>query len=223
MAARLVTLWESVAGIPDGASVALGRPGALALVGELVRQGREGLHLVGVPTGGRAVELLVAAGCARSIETSGVDLGEEGLAPAFGAAVESGALRVLDSSCPALLMALQAGASGVSFTPVPGLLGTDLLRRRPDFREIDDPFRPGGRVVLVPAVAPEFALLHGRRADRDGNVVISAQFDDRLVAQASGHVVYSVDALCDDAATGLGAGEQVVPAALVDALVLVSD
>jgi glutaconate CoA-transferase subunit A len=223
MDARLVTLWEAVAGIPDGASVALGRPAALALVGELIRQGREDLHLIGVPTGGRAVEELIAAGCARSLESSGVDLGEDGQAPAFAAAVESGALHMLDSSCPAMLMALQAGASGVSFTPVPGLLGSDLLGRRPDFRVIDDPFRPGQRVVLVPAIAPEFALLHGRRADADGNVVIGIEFDDRLVAQASGHVVYSVAELCPDAATGLAPGEQVVPAALVDALVLVPD
>lgn len=223
MRARPVTAWEAVAGIPDGASVALGRPAALALVEEVVRQGRRDLHLVGVPTGGRAVELLIAAGCAASLETSGVDLGEDGLAPAFSRAVESGTLRMRDSTCPAMLMALQAGASGVSFTPVPGLLGSDLLRRRPDFRVVDDPYRPGRQVVLVPAIAPDFALLHGRRADLDGNVVIGTDYDDRVVAAASGHVVYSVEAMSEDATRTLAAGEQVVPAALVDALVLVPD
>jgi glutaconate CoA-transferase subunit A len=216
-----VTAWEAVAGIPDGASVALGRPAALFLVEELIRQGRSGLRLIGVPTGGRAVELLIAAGCAESLECSGVDLGEEGQAPVFARAVESGALRMVDSTCPAMLMALQAGASGVSFTPVPGLFGSDLLRVRQDFRVLDDPFRPGERVVLVPAIAPEFALLHGRRADPDGNVVIGAEYDDRLVAQAARHVVFSVEELREDATRTLAAGEQVVPAACVDALVIV--
>lgn len=223
MAIRQVTAWEAVAGIPDGASVALGRPAALVLVEELVRQGRRDLRLVGVPTGGRAVELLIEAGCAASLESSGVDLGEQGMAPAFSAAVESGALRMVDSTCPAMLMALQAGASGVSFTPVRGLLGSDLLRRRSDFQVIDDPYRPGERVVLVPAIAPEFALLHGRRADPDGNVVIGIDYDDRLVAAASGHVVYSVEAVREDATRTLEAGEQVVPAAMIDAIVLVPD
>jgi glutaconate CoA-transferase subunit A len=176
MGLQPVTAWEAVAGIPDGASLALGRPAAMALVEELIRQGRSDLQLVGVPTGGRAVELLIAAGCACSLESSGVDLGEDGLAPAFSRAVESGALRMIDSSCPAMLMALQAGASGISFTPVPGLLDTDLLLGRPDFRVIDDPYRPGERVVLVPALAPEFALLHGRRADLEGNVVIGTEY-----------------------------------------------
>jgi glutaconate CoA-transferase, subunit A len=221
VAVRPVTAWEAVAGIPDGASLALGRPAALFLLEELIRQGRSGLRLIGVPTGGRAVELLIAAGCAASLESSGVDLGEEGLAPEFSRAVESGALRMVDSSCPAMLMALQAGASGVSFTPVPGLLGTDLLRRRTDFQVIDDPFRPGERVVLVPAIVPEFALLHGRRADPDGNVVIGTEFDDRLVAQAARYVAYSVEEMREDATRTLAAGEQVVPAAYVDALVLV--
>lgn len=221
MAVAPVTAWEAVAGIPDGASLALGRPAALFLVEELIRQGRSGLRLIGVPTGGRAVELLIAAGCAESLECSGVDLGEEGLAPAFSRAVESGALRMVDSSCPAMLMALQAGASGVSFTPVPGLLGSDLLRARPDFQVHDDPFRSGERVVLVPAIAPEFALLHGLRADVDGNVVIGTEYDDRLVAQAARYVVFSVDELRDDATRTLDVGEQVVPAAWVDALVLV--
>lgn len=216
-----ITAWEAVAGIPDGARVALGRPAALFLVEELMRQGRAGLRLIGVPTGGRAVELLIAAGCAESLECSGVDLGEDGLAPVFGRAVESGALRMVDSSCPAMLMALQAGASGVSFAPVPGLLGSDLLRVRPDFRVVDDPFRPGERVVLVPAIAPEFALLHGLRADPDGNVVIGTEYDDRLVAQAARHVVYSVEEQCADATRTLAAGEQVVPGAWVDALVIV--
>jgi glutaconate CoA-transferase subunit A len=223
MPVRQVSAWEAVAGIPDGAGVALGRPAALALVEELVRQGRRDLHLIGVPTGGRAVELLIAAGCAATLESSGVDLGEDGQAPAFARAVEAGTLRMVDSSCPAMLMALQAGAAGVSFTPVPGLLGSDLLARRPDFRVIDDPFRPDQQVVLVPAIVPEYALLHGLRADPDGNVVIGIEYDDRLVARAAGHVIYSVEEVREDATRALGAGEQVVPAALIDVLVLVQD
>ena len=117
-------------------------------------------------------------------------------------------------------MALQAGASGVSFTPVPGLLGTDLLRRRPDFRVVDDPFRPGQRVVLVPAIAPDFALLRGRRADFEGNVVIGTDNDDRLLAQASRHVIVAVEEVRPDGSQSLRADEQVIPAAYLDAVVL---
>lgn len=95
---RPVSAAEAVAAMTDGASVALGRPDAMALVEELVRQSRRDLHLVGVPTGGRAVECLIAAGCARSLESSGVDLGEDGFAPAFSRAVEAGEVQILDST-----------------------------------------------------------------------------------------------------------------------------
>jgi glutaconate CoA-transferase subunit A len=218
---RVVSIAEAVGRIPDGAAVALGRPAAKALVEELIGLGRRDLHLIGVPTGSHAVERLIEAGCAASLESSGVDLGEDGFAPAFTRAVESGSIKMLDSSCPAMLMALQAAAGGVSFAPVPGLLGSDLLERRGDFRLIDDPFRPGKQVVLVPAIRPQFALLHGRRADPAGNVVIGIEFDDRLVAQASEHVIYSVPEIGDGATRRLGPDEQVVPCAYVDALALV--
>ena len=208
---KLVAAADAAALIPDGASVALGRPPALGLVRELIRQGRRDLDLVGVPTGDIAIELLIAAGCARSLHSSGVDLGERGQAPAFARAVESGALRVTDSTCPALLMALQAGASGIPWTPVPGLIGSDLLAQRPDIRIIDG-------LAVVPALAPEFAIVHARRADPAGNAVIATTYDDRLLIQAAGTVIMSVDEVRPGATDRLARGEQVIPAAYIDVL-----
>lgn len=117
-------------------------------------------------------------------------------------------------------MALQAGASGVAFTPVPGLIGSDLLRIRPDFRVIDDPYRPGETVVLVPAIAPDFALVHGRRADPEGNVVIGTGKDDRLLVQAARRVIVSVEQVSPEATMALAPDEQLIPAAYVERLVV---
>jgi len=213
-------LAEAARLVPDGAVVGISQPGPLGLVQELVRQGRRGLHLVTVPTGGRAAELLIAAGCVAVIETSAVDLGEDGPAPAFGRAVVDGSIKVLDWTCPALLMALQAGASGVSFTPVPGLLGSDLLKVRPEFQEVDDPYRPGARTVLVPALAPDFALIRVRRADPAGNAVIGIGRDDRLLIRAAGRVIAEADRIEAEPITSLAADEQLIPAAYLDAIVL---
>ena len=117
-----------------------------------------------------------------------------------------------------MLMALQAGASGIDWTPVPGLFGSDLLARRADFRVIDDPYRPGRQVVLVPALRPQFALVHARRADERGNAVIATTYDDRLLIQAAGTVIMSVERVEPGATERLHAGEQVVPAAYIDVL-----
>jgi glutaconate CoA-transferase subunit A len=117
-------------------------------------------------------------------------------------------------------MALQAGASGVAFTPVPGLLGSDLLRVRTDFKVVDDPYRPGQRVVLVPAITPDFALVQAHRADQEGNVVLSTRRDDRLLIQAARNVIVAVGEVSPGATRSLMADEQLVPAAYIDALVL---
>ena len=95
---RRMELAEAAALVPDGATVAIGRPPALALIRRLIALQRRHLHLVGVPTGDIGVELLIEAGAADSIESSGVDLGEFGQAPAFAREVEAGRLQVLDST-----------------------------------------------------------------------------------------------------------------------------
>ncbi len=97
---RFVSLVEAAALVPDGATVALAGNldmSPLALVWELVRQGRRGLRLVLVPSGGLAADLLIGAGVAESAEFGSVHLGEYGVAPAFKRLVEAGKFRPLDS------------------------------------------------------------------------------------------------------------------------------
>jgi glutaconate CoA-transferase, subunit A len=216
---RFVDLAEAAEFIPDGATLGVGRLPPMALVRQLVRRGARDLDLVSAPTGGLAEDLLIAAGAVRSIHTSGVDLAEFGLAPSFGRAVDSGEVRVIDSSCPAMLMALQAGASGMSFSPVPGLFGSDLLAERGDWKVIEDPFCDGGQVVLVPAVAPAYAAIHALRADPEGNVVTTIEFDDRLLVQASGKVVVTVEQVRAGATDSLLPDEQLIPAAYLELVV----
>src|SRR5438270_2631506 len=218
--ARFVELEEAAALVPDGCSLGIGRLPPMALVRALLRRGARDLDLVSAPTGGLAEDLLIAAGAVRSLHTSGVDLAEFGLAPNFGRAVEEGSVRVIDSTCPVLLMALQAGASGVSFTPVPGVFGSDLLRERTDWKVIEDPFGDGAEVVLVPAVAPEYSIVHGLRADDEGNLVTTIEFDDRLLVQASRQVVATTEERSADATRSLAADEQLIPAAYLEAIAI---
>ena len=217
---RFVEIAEAAEFVPDGATLGIGRLPPMTLVRQLIRRGARDLDLVSAPTGGLAEDLLIAAGSVRSIHTSGVDLAEHGLAPNFSRAAEAGSIRVIDSSCPALLLALQAGASGLSFSPVPGVFGSDLLDERPDWKVVEDPFGDGAEVVLVPAVVPGYAIVHALRADHDGNLVTTIEFDDRLLIQASRRVVATVEAITPDATASLAGDEQVVPAAFVDRVVL---
>jgi glutaconate CoA-transferase subunit A len=216
--ARFVELEEAARLVPDGSSLGIGRLPPMALVRELLRRGARDLDLVSAPTGGLPEDLLIAGGAVRSLHTSGVDLAEHGFAPNFSRAAEEGAIRVIDSTCPVLLMALQAGASGVSFTPVPGVFGSDLLSVRPDWKVVEDPFGDGGEVVLVPAVVPEVAIVHALRADDEGNLVTTIEFDDRLLVQASRRVVATVEERWAGATGTLARDEQLIPAAYIEAI-----
>lgn len=116
-------------------------------------------------------------------------------------------------------MALQAGASGLSFTPVPGLIGSDLMRVRDDFRVIADPYDEL-RVAVVPAITPDIALVHALRADPDGNLVVGSKGDDPLLIQASRFVIATCEEIVDAPITTLTVDERLVPGIYVDVVSL---
>jgi glutaconate CoA-transferase subunit A len=81
--------------VKNGDLVALGghiRQAPMALVRELIRQGRRDLGLVTVPTGGLNVDLAIAAGAVSRLHFAQVSLEEYGMAPHFRRAVEDGRL-----------------------------------------------------------------------------------------------------------------------------------
>lgn len=98
MPPRILDLTAAAELVPQGAAVGITGLTPMALVRALVRRGVRDLHLVGVPTGGFAADFLIGAGCVRSIEASGVQLGESGFAPHFSRAACDGALAIHDST-----------------------------------------------------------------------------------------------------------------------------
>ena len=183
--------------VPDGARLALPPDNSLApcaFARALVRRGVRGLRLVGVPVAGLATDLLIGAGCVAEIETSAVTLGEAGLAPRFAAAVAAGTLRVIDSTCPAIHTGLQAAEKGVPFMPLRGLIGSDVLAHRPDWRMIQNPFSATpDMIVLLPAIAPDFAAFHAPMADAEGNIWVGRRRELATIAHASRRVLVTVE------------------------------
>lgn len=194
----LCTLDEMAAAIPHGALLAVPNDGiAVAATLALVRRGVRELRIVCVPTSGIQADLLIGAGCVAAIETSAISLGESGTAPRFAAAVKSGALRVLDATCPAIHAGLQASQKGLPFMPLRGLIGSDLVKHRPDWKLIENPFAPGDRLIALPAIRPDVALFHAACADRAGNVFIGRSRDLLTLAQASRQSFVTVEEIVD--------------------------
>jgi glutaconate CoA-transferase subunit A len=197
----LCDLAALAAAIPDGAQLAIPNDPfgvAMAATRELVRRRARDLRIVCVPTSGIQADVLIGAGCVAAIETSAVSIGEYGTAPRFAAAARDGSVQILDATCPAIHAGLQAGAKGLPFIPLRGLLGSDILAHRPDWKVVDNPFVAGDPVVVLPAIRPDVALFHAPRADRRGNVFVGRSRDLVTIAQASRASLVTVEEIVDD-------------------------
>lgn len=200
MAMLAGSIEEAVASIADGAVLVVPREVsgvAMAATRALIRRGVRRLHLVALPTSTLQADLLIGAGCVATLETSAVSLGELGPAPRFTAAILGGTLRMKDATCPALYAQLQAAEKGVPFMPLRGLIGSDVLAHRPDWRVIENPFGADDPIVALPALAPDVALFHAALADRDGNVFIGRDRELVLMAHAAARTIVTVERLSD--------------------------
>jgi len=163
----------------------------------LIRRGVKNLHLVALPTSSLQADLLIGADCVATLETSAVSLGEYGPAPRFSAAITDRTITMKDATCPALHAALQASEKGVPFMPLRGLIGSDVLKYRDDWKVIDSPFGNDDPIVLLPALKPDVALFHAPMADRFGNVWIGRQRELATMAHAAAKTIVTVEKIFD--------------------------
>jgi glutaconate CoA-transferase subunit A len=166
----------------------------LALVRALIRREVTGLHLLCVPVSGLHADLLIGGGCVAVVECGGVVIGEEGAGPRFREAVMNGSLRIKDSTCPALHAALQAGAKGAPFAVVRGILGSDLVKVRADWKVVQNPLSDtADPVLIVPPLNPDTFIFHAALGDRHGNVWIAGRRELAYAAHASRQTLVTVE------------------------------
>lgn len=219
---KLVSLEEAVAGVADGATVALGgwifNAQPMALVRALVRKGARDLHLVPAP-GSIAPDMLIGAGCVRSTACVFISFEQFGLAPHFRRRAEEGSLAVTDLDGPGVMAGLRAAMCDLPYMPIPDL-GTDLPRHAPhQYRPL--PTQPGERRLLASvAIRPDVCLIHAQQADEHGNVQhVGPPFLDTLLAQASRRVIVSVDRIVSAETIRRHNHLTKIPSAMVDAVV----
>lgn len=194
------SLDEAIAPITDGCMLAVPRETsgvAMAATRALIRRGVKHLHLVALPTSTLQADLLIGAGCVETLETSAVSLGEFGPAPRFTAAILAGAIRMMDATCPALHAQFQAAEKGVPFMPLRGLIGSDVLAQRPDWKVLDNPFANDDPIVLLPALKPDVVMFHAPMADRAGNVFVGIQREFFAMAHAAQKTIVTVEKIYD--------------------------
>ncbi len=215
---KLISLREAVAVIRPGHVVAVGgvflarRPfGAIRhlLLGDVVDLDLV-VHSVGID-----VDVLVADRRVRSIRHIAVQRGTLGPPPAFTQALGDGRLEIRDETTVTLGAALRASMAGVPFLPLMDTGAKIQVDGRSDRATICCPFS-GERVVAVPALRPDVAVVHAHAGDRAGNLWIQGPLGlDAEFVFAANYTIATVEKVVDGIE---GAGRR-ISGAHVDAIV----
>jgi glutaconate CoA-transferase subunit A len=184
---KVIALAEMAARIPAGAKISCGgfqlnRP-PLALVRELIRQGRGDFHLVLLPNP-LPLDWLVATRQVAFAEAtfSGFQY-EFGsvIPPNWKQACERGEIQWRERDALYLVQGLRAAAMGLRLMPLPHGV---LEQNGSDVRSVRNPFTDEDELVVGP-LEPDFGLVHAQAADEAGNLWVEDPATDVLVARAS--------------------------------------
>jgi glutaconate CoA-transferase subunit A len=192
---------------------------------EIIRQGRRGLTLCRL-TPDLVYDQMIAAGCARKLVFSWAGNPGVGSLHAFRRAVErsEGAeapgLELEEYSHFGMVARLSAGAARLPFWPVRDYMGTDMPRANPRIRSVTCPYT-GEELAVVPALNPDVTIVHGQRADAEGNTQIWGLAGvQKEAAFASERVMVVVEELVDGAVIRDDPNRTVIPGMIVDAVVV---
>jgi glutaconate CoA-transferase subunit A len=220
---KVMSLEEAAALVPDGASVGIGGSTLsrtpMALIWALIRAGRKDLSCARGITSSEG-ELLLASGASQHILTSWFSLGIVwGVSRVMRLYTETGRARFEEWSHMAVGLRFRAGAMGVPFLPMRSMMGSDVIERLSDTRQIDCPFT-GERLVLVPALNPDFALIHVQRCDPYGNAQIDGlPFMDLDLAMAANRVILTTERIVSNDQIRRAPDQTKIPFLAVDAVV----
>lgn len=179
--AKIMTAAEAVSRfVFDGAIIGMGGQtigrSAMSIYHEIIRQKKKDLTLVGcnlsIP-----MDLLVGAGLVRRTECGTGNLERFGTTFCWRKAIEQGRLENEDYSHLAMVTRFLAGEMGLPFMPIQSLLGSDILHKKAastgkKFEVVNNPWNPGEKVVLLPALNPDVSIIHVQKSDELGNLII---------------------------------------------------
>ncbi len=217
LAGRLAALGNNGCSVCIGGLFKQGRP--TALVRELIRSGLSDLKLFSSPGSGYDVDLLVASGIVSEAFLPAVTL-ENRFCPSFRSAVERGAIKAHVVDALTIIGGLLAAAHNVPYQPVTGWAGSDVLKFNPLIKPVESPFG-SERVWAVPAIRPDFVLLHAQEGDVYGNAchLSTMTYADELMVRAGKKVFVSVDKLIPHEAILRDPRATTVPGIYVEAIV----
>ena len=220
---KVVSLEEAASFVRDGDLVGVGGSTMsrtpMGMIWALIRAGRNNL------TCSRSIvssdgDLLFGSGACNHMITSWFSQSILwGVSKVMRHYVETGKARYEEWSHLAVGMRFRAGAMGVPFMPIRAMLGSDVRRQRPEAIEMDCPFT-NEKLLLVPALNPDVALIHVQRCDAYGNAQIDGlPFMDIDLAMAANSVILTTEQIVSNDQIRRAPDHTRIPFFAVDAVV----
>ncbi|MCG8570025.1 MAG: CoA transferase subunit A, partial [Spirochaetes bacterium] len=223
MVDKLTTVSEAVKNhIQDGDYLAVGGFGSnripTAILHEIVRQKKSKLGLSG-HTATHDCQILAAGKCFDRCDIAYVvGLEARGLSRNARNMFQSGEVKAVEWTNAALAWRYKAAAMGIPFIPGRSMLGTDTFNYSAA-KEIICPYTEK-KMVALPALYPDVAVIHVHRADIYGNcqidgIVVS---DDDLV-KAAKKVIITTEKLISTDEIRNNPAQTIIPFWCVDAVI----
>jgi glutaconate CoA-transferase subunit A len=218
-----MSLADAANRISDGESLGIGGSmmsrTPMAMLWQLMRAGRKNL-ICSRPIITSEGDLILGSGLSRHIITSWFSQGIMwGVSKVMRHHFERGLARYDEWSHLAIGMRWRAGAMGVPFMSMRAMLGSDILATRPDTHVMLCPFT-GEKILLVPALNPNVAIIHVHRCDVYGNAQIDGlSFMDIDLAMAADRVILTTEKIISNDEIRRTPDQTKIPFFCVDAVV----
>ena len=167
---------------------------------ELIRQQRRELTLIRM-TPDLIYDQMIGMGCAKKIVFSWGGNPGIGSLHRLRDAIENAwprNIEIEEHSHAAMANAYEAGAAGLPCAIFRGYRGADLAKVNAHIKSVTCPFT-GEELAAIPAIRPDVAVIHGQRADRDGNVLLEGIVGiQKEVVLAAERAIVTVEEIVDD-------------------------
>jgi len=195
---KVMSLSEAATLVHDGDHVAIGgctmSRTPMAMVWALIRARRKDLVISRSIVSSEG-DFLFGSGASAHVITSWFSQGIVwGISKVMRHYTETGKARFEEWSHMSMGLRYRAGAMGLPFMPTRSMMGSDLRGVLPQgIKEMDCPYT-GERLLLLPALNPDVALIHVPRADPYGNAQLDGlQFMDLDIAMAAQRVILTTE------------------------------
>jgi len=220
---KVISLSEAGKKIAKYNTIALldGASPPMALIREAVRAGAKDLTLVPSMVVAHACDLLIAAGCVKSLYVCAAPMQ---FSPAFNMAAKAKTIDYIEADEPFMLLGARAAAYNLPYLPIMRDVWDAgvLPQQNSMIRRVKDPYT-GEEVLTIPPLKAQVCLLHVPEADEYGNVQMEVGggglHEPDKVKSATEMVIISAEEIVPNERIRENPGKTIIPGHLVDAVV----